>query len=196
MTEHFALREFEAVWRRVRTAQISENRPATDAERDDVLYALEVAEAAERENARSAAEEGDLRVEGIRPPPRATVEIELSLAPAPMPAPIAAAEPDRSEAGEGVVIPTALVEEAMRLHVHKRLGRPKLQAELPGLGDWGARAILHSAKAGEPFGLWLDDDDRLQWGPAIKPVDPPGAAAGAGARANAPGPPNLRLPRP
>lgn len=98
---------------------------------------------------------------------------------------------------QGVVLPTHLVEAAMRLHKHKRYGRPKLQAELPGLGDWGARAVLHAAKAGKPFGLWLDEeDDRLRWGAAITEVWAPGAAPGAGARANAPAPPKLRLPRP
>ena len=90
---------------------------------------------------------------------------------------------------EGVLLPTALVEEAMRLHAHEGLGRPKLQVELPGLGEWGARAVLYSAKVGHPFGLWLEND-RLQWGPAITPEWPPGVAPGAEA------PPKLRLPRP
>jgi hypothetical protein len=69
-----------------------------------------------------------------------------------------------------VTVPFALAEEAVQLHVREGHGRRPLEQKLPGLGNWGARAVLYWYRAGEPAGLWLDEHERLCWGPAINPV--------------------------
>ena len=70
----------------------------------------------------------------------------------------------------GITVPTALAEEAVRLHARDGLGRRTLEVKLPGLGEWGARGTLYWYKVGRPAGLWLDEDNRPCWGPAITPV--------------------------
>jgi hypothetical protein len=161
--------------------------PPADATAEEILAYYGGNEPAMRRELTRSGRESQLRV---------IAESLVALTPAVEAKPEAGGQsPANMDAPQGVVLPTPLVEEAMRLHVHEQLGRPKLQVELPGLGDWGARAVLQSAKAGKPYGLWLEDD-RLRWGAAITPVWSPGAPPGAGARANAPAPPRLRLPRP
>jgi hypothetical protein len=93
----------------------------------------------------------------------------------------------------GITVPMALAEEAVRLHVRDGLGRRRLEVRLPGLGEWAARGTLYWYEVGKPAGLWLDEDNRLCWGPAITPVWKDREQRG---HASAPTPVALRLPRP
>jgi hypothetical protein len=93
-------------------------------------------------------------------------------------------------------IPTELVEKAVQLRAKDRLGRRKLEGAIPGLGEWWARLVLYWYKAGKPAGLWLDEHDRLRWGPAITPVWGREQDREQRRGANAPTPIALRLPRP
>jgi hypothetical protein len=93
-------------------------------------------------------------------------------------------------------VPFALAEEAVRLHVRDGSGRRTLERDLPGLGDWGARRTLYWYKVGKPAGLWLDEDDRLCWGPAITPIWDREQDREQRGHAIAPTPAALRLPRP
>jgi hypothetical protein len=106
---------------------------------------------------------------------------------------------DQASAVRGTLIPTALVENALHLHVRDRLGRRTLATSLPGLGEWAAGQILRWYRVGKPAGLWLDEHDRLRWGPAISAVshDAQGREQKweQRGRPGSPTPPALRLPR-
>ena len=95
-----------------------------------------------------------------------------------------------------VDVPYALAEKAVRLHVSERWGRRLLNQNIPGLGDWGARAVVYSYDADKRFGLWLDDQEQLCWGPAITPVWDREQQREQRGQAIAPAPVTLRLPRP
>lgn len=97
----------------------------------------------------------------------------------------------------GVVVPTALAQEAVQLHERDGLGRRKLDTEIPGLGEWGARVVLYWHGVGKPAGVWLDEQGLLRWGPAIDAVwDGREHEREQQSRAIAPTPPWLRFPRP
>jgi hypothetical protein len=102
------------------------------------------------------------------------------------------AQPAADTPARGVEVPYKLVQQAVHRHVNEQLGRRALEANIPGLGEWGARVVLYWYAAGKPAGLWLDDDERLCWGPAITPVRDREQRE----QTNAPTPSSLRLPRP
>jgi hypothetical protein len=106
---------------------------------------------------------------------------------------------EATDKSRGTLIPFSIVEGALRLHVRKKLGRRTLGAQVSGLGEWAAGQILRWHKVGKPAGLWLDEHDRLQWGPAVSPVwgDEQGREQGWEQKGQgiAPTPSALRLPR-
>lgn len=100
------------------------------------------------------------------------------------------------EQSRGITVPYVWAEEAVQLHVRERLGRRKLEASLPGLGEWAARAIIYwHDNVGHPGGLWLEQG-RLRYGPAITPIWGDESDRERRNQAIAPTPGSLRLPRP
>jgi hypothetical protein len=102
-----------------------------------------------------------------------------------------AEESEPSSDARGALLPTELVEKAVRLHLQDGRGRRVLGRE-QGLTDWYAGQILSWLRRGEPTGLWLDQRGKLAWGTAITPVwlDREQAVAGSATACS-----HLRLPR-
>jgi hypothetical protein len=112
-----------------------------------------------------------------------------------------AVEPGTEEPGSATrEIPFGLVEQAVLQRAaaareRRRAGRRTVSQLVPGLTDWMARQILAWNRIGKPAGLWLDDHDRLCWGPAITPIYERAQNRAQQGRADSPTPRALRLPR-
>jgi hypothetical protein len=215
-SEHAAMRDLEIARREVHHNQAVEQRRANDEERERVFAALEAAQLYFGENEAERSDDPDRSGWGAddlkNPPARWEVEAELDSVPLPLGVasadeyllvngPLAEGRPEPLEQppdddARGVLVRFAHVEKAVQLRTRDGLGRGKLMAAVPGLGDWGARAILVCVKAGKPLGLWLDDDDQLRWGAAISPVWGREQNLEQLEQAIAPAPGWLRLPRP
>lgn len=72
--------------------------------------------------------------------------------------------------GAGAFLPFKLIERALRMHVRDRYGRRKLAGKIPGLTEWTAGQLLRWYRVGEPNGLWLDADGRVQVGARLAPT--------------------------
>jgi hypothetical protein len=99
------------------------------------------------------------------------------------------------EAGDTGEIPFGLVEKTVRRHKETGEGRRQIPISVGGMTEWWARLILYWVKDGKPSGLWLDEHDRLCWGPAITPVWGREQGRAQRARSDSPAPVALRLPR-
>jgi hypothetical protein len=74
--------------------------------------------------------------------------------------------------GSGAFLPFTLIEKALRRHIRDGCGRRTLAAAFPGLTEWTARQLLHWYAVGEPNGLWLDEEGRVQVGASFPPTSP------------------------
>jgi hypothetical protein len=73
--------------------------------------------------------------------------------------------------GSGASLPLALIEAALHRHRRDGLGRRRLAAAVPGLTEWTAGQVLRWYGVGEPDGLWLDGEGRVQVGAKLAPTD-------------------------
>jgi hypothetical protein len=189
-----AYRDYQVARREVLRDTAIRQAPATEEQLAYVHEKWEIACAFFRVNEE---EPSGWREEGlVEPEPWELVEAELLVPPLrDRPASPAAAEQpqDESKPESGFVdVPFTLAEEALQLHVSEGLGRRTLPNKIRGLREWGARAVLHWYGVGKPAGLWLDKDERLCWGRAIRPI----GGWEQREHAIAPTPTVLRIPRP
>jgi hypothetical protein len=72
--------------------------------------------------------------------------------------------------GSGAFLPLKLIERALRMHVRDKCGRRTLAKNIPGLTEWTAGQLLSWYRVGEPNGLWLDGEQRVQVGAKLAPT--------------------------